>query len=64
MRWITQQSSQDTADGAAAAELTVLIRLNMDPRSLLEHILSDERELSADGTYHIGRLSRNRDRDT
>ena len=59
MRRITQQIPKYTANGAAVAELTALIRLNMDLRSLLEHLLSDERELSANGTYHIGRLARN-----
>jgi hypothetical protein len=45
--------------GAAGTELTKLMRLGMGRRSSLEHQLSDERELSAYGTCHIGRLVKN-----
>jgi hypothetical protein len=42
IRWIRQQFHQYTANGATVAELTVLKRLNMDLRSLPEHLLSEE----------------------
>jgi hypothetical protein len=49
--------SMHPANGAARTELTAFIRQNVGPRSSLEHLPSDERELRANETCHIGRLS-------